>query len=233
MGTGLEMTLNPVGTCLALLALVGLTGCGNDPAALDRGALVRSVANSLTPDRADRPATAPLATPEQVLAQVTGPVILLQSENGDQGYVIGVRDNGPYRTYATADRQTITLRDGLITNSRGLGQDLMASDVSQTAARLINGQPGPARRTLDVLDGEDITRALIFDCQITLGASDLPQTIPGATRRMQETCVPANDTAAGLGFTNNYAMTSAGRILLSRQWIPAQTGALLLQDLRP
>jgi hypothetical protein len=239
MGTGLEMKVpgkSRKGSFVVLgLAALMLAGCSNDPARLDRGALVANVARGagLSLPWQTAPAATPLASPEQVLAATQVPVISAQTAQGDRLYLLGVRDNGPYRTYATATRQTITLRGGLITATRGLGRDLMSADVAQTLARLAQGNPGPSRRSMEVLDGEDVTRILQFDCQISQGAHDLPALRIAPARLMQEACRGVNDNAAGLTFTNSYAMDRNGRILASRQWLPVASGAMVLEELRP
>jgi hypothetical protein len=234
MGAGLEMMWPRHGVILSLCAAALLGGCGNDPTRIDQRAVAADVARGvgLSLPWRPRPPAQPLASPDQVLAATSAPVIRAQTARGEQLYILGVRDNGPYRTYATANRQTLTLRGGLVTATRGLGRDLMSADVQQVLERLSHASPGPARRSMQVLDGEDITRSLIFDCQITPGAADLPP-LDKAPRRMQESCRGANAAAAGLRFTNSYAMDRSGRILLSRQWLPVSSGAIMLAELRP
>lgn len=235
MGTGLAMMAWRCGRVLAGAALMLLAACGNDPAGLDRGALLASVARGAglaLPGQAN-PAAAPLARPEQVLAATQAPVIRAQTAQGDALYMIGVQDNGPYRSYATATSQTVTLRGGLITATRGLGRDLMRADVVQVLDRLTRGSAGAAQRSMEVLDGEDVTRTLLFDCDIAHGAPGLEPRPAQAARLMQESCRGANDDAAGLAFTNSYAMGDGGRILMSRQWLPVSSGAMLLEELRP
>lgn len=216
----------------AALVATQLAGCSNDPTRINYGALSRDVAAQLgvaLPFGGSAPAPSQgLADPAQVLAQTNAPVTLAQPMNGTAPfYMVGVRDNGPWRTYATGTRQTLILRQGLVTATRGLGRDLMASEVDQTLALLRSGKPGQARRVMQVLDGEDITREIALDC--TLGVGGQTRTATGLTgRAMTEDCA-----AGDLRFRNSYVVDAAGMVIQSRQWLPTLVGPLSLQVLRP
>lgn len=226
-------------TRLAAAALMTLTlaACSNDSARIDYRALVQGAAPELAARLgagAPAAAAAPLASPAAVLAATTTPVAFVRTAQDDAFYVLGVRDNGPYRTFATTTRQTLVLRQGLVTATRGLGQDLMASKADETLAMLASGREGRAQRVMQVLDGEDVTRDLVLDCVLTLGAADLPQAVAAlpAGRRMTETCTGRGHDGAHISFANSYLVDASGRIVLSRQWLPTQSGTLSLQILR-
>ena len=231
MGTGLEMRLRTTGLLIGAAMLSVLAGCSNNPAPLDLRGLARDALQNMS---GQAPAAAPLAAPEAVLAATEASVIVMETARGDRLYLLGLRDNGPYRTYVTATRQTLTLRDGMITGTRGLGQDMMASDSAEVTALLRKGRPGQASRRLEVLDGDDRTRVIVLDCVIAKGGTGLtPLATPlPAGRPMTETCTGSQGDAAGLRFTNHYLIDRAGRIILSRQWLPSLTGPVDLQILR-
>lgn len=235
MGAGLEMRTGSRTLILCAVMLSLLAGCSNEQARLDLRGLARDALRGLTGSAAGGAAEAtPLAAPAEVLAAIDGPVALMQTETGDRLYVLGVSDNGPYRTFATATGQTLTLRNGMITNTRGLGQDVMASEAGPVLALLSKGIAGQAQRRFEVLDGEDRTRVIALDCTITQGATDLSgltSPLP-AGRPMTETCAGHHGDARGLAFTNLYLLDQTGRIILSRQWLPSMTGAVTLQILR-
>jgi hypothetical protein len=215
----------------ASLAML-VAGCSNDPTRIDYGQITQGVAAQLgvtSPFGRSAPAASQgIAAPAVILAQTNAPVTLAQPANGAAPfYMVGVRENGPWRTYATGTRQTLVLRQGLVTATRGLGQDLMASQVDETLSLLRSGKPGKARRVMQVLDGEDITRDLVLDCTLAVeGQVRTPAGLKGRT--MTEDCA-----AGDFRFRNTYVVDASGMIIQSRQWLPTRLGPLSLQVLRP
>ena len=216
----------------AALVATHLAGCSNDATRVDYGQIAQGVAAQLgvaLPFGRSSPAvTQGLADPALVLAQTNAPVTLVRPANGTAPfYMVGVRDNGPWRTYATGTRQTLVLRQGLVTATRGLGRDLMASEADQTLALLRSGKPGKARRVMQVLDGEDHTREIALDC--TLAVEGQTRTASGLRgRAMTEDCA-----AGDLRFRNSYVVDAAGTVIQSHQWLPTLVGPLSLEVLRP
>lgn len=219
MGACLEMRMGRKHGAFALLAsLLALSGCGNDPNSIDYTQLGKEVISLIR-----TPATAqePLADPASVLAQVAAPVILARPQTGGLSpfYLIGVRDNGPYRTYVTGTRQSFVFNRGIVTATRGAGHDLMAADINETLALISSGKGGTARRVMQYLDGEDVTRDLVLDCTITARS-------PGGS--VGEDC-----EAPGTTFRNTYHVNESGQIVSSTQWISPRTGSVAFQVLRP
>ncbi|MFU8862906.1 MAG: YjbF family lipoprotein [Rhodobacterales bacterium] len=209
---------------------LSLSGCGNDQDRIDFAELSKSIVSQVGgADNAQGQQA--IAAPADVLAQISGPVIIGAARGGTEiFYLIGVRDNGPYRTYATGTRQTMTFRQGVVTATRGAGNDLMSSDIDQTLALLRSGQDGQARRVMQYLDAEDITSDLVLDCTITTGLS-----APGAGaiaempgRKMTEDC-----TSGPISFSNSYSLDGTGRVTASVQWLSTDTGPVVFKELRP
>ncbi len=208
------MTKTPLG--LILLTALAMAGCGNDPAQIDYIAVTKEIGAQVRPSSAP---PAPLATPAQAMAATQGPLVLVRPQPDRPGaYLVGVRDNGPYRTYATASRESVVFRDGLVTATRGLGDDLMAADVTEVAALLRSGQSGQARREMQFLNAADETQTLSFTCTIAAAPNDTSMT---------EDC-----TAGDLRFANSYVMDAAGRIVSSRQWLSRRTGSVVMDVIR-
>lgn len=217
MGARLEMTMTktPFGVIL-LTGLLTLAGCGNDPSQVDYLQLGKEIGTQLRPSSESQ---APLASPAQAMAVTQGPLILVRPQPDRQGaYLVGVRDNGPYRTYATVTRESMVFRDGLVTATRGLGDDLMASDVTEVAALLRAGKSGQARREMQFLNAGDETQTLSFTCTIAAAPDNSGMT---------------EDCAAGdLRFRNSYVMDAAGRIISSTQWLSRQRGSAVMDVIR-
>jgi hypothetical protein len=142
-----------------------------------------------------------------------------------------VGSNGPDTTWRSPEGWGITLGDGaLLRSSRGLGFDLMASDVAATRDALASGRAGPVERTLVHLDGEAQERRAVHACTLTLDGPDR-RTILGqdrALRRMTETC----RTGTGASYENIYWLDTAGRAIQSFQWVGPEIGHMQITLLR-
>jgi hypothetical protein len=230
MGTGLEMKrLNIRGRWASLLAAVLIvTGCGNTPGQVDH---VQMLTQLIPRGQPGSDTVQSVTDPALLLSQTTEPLTLVRPDNGSTPfYLLGVRDNGVYRTYITGTRQSMTMLQGIVTGTRGLGWDLMASDITPLLARLRSGQDGPAQRVMHYLDGEDVIRDLVLDCIIAFGSTVRVQA--GETdqtgRRMTETC-----ETGPLRFENSYVVTAAGQVIQSKQWLSPGAGSMTFDVLRP
>lgn len=234
------------GSALALAFALLLAGCGNDPTAGAGTVLFRDVAQVLrskvagkkpgegTPSEAQIARLVPLA-----LERVKGSALLALLNDGKQVAVLGEQeDRAGYRTYTTTDRQTLTLRGGVLNATRGLGGDLMGADVSGSARLIRARSGGEAAREMRWLSGEWQEEAERYSCRIS---RDSAETIPSATggqvatQRMIEICRPQSRDGIGGGetFTNIYWVGSTGTIWQSRQWIGPEKGYIALSLLRP
>ena len=125
---------------------------------------------------------------------------------------IGV--NGGVETWMSGDGVSVSLNQGVIVATRGLGFDLMAADVGNTlAAMAAGGMPDPYRRQMRYLTADNHARYLSAGCRMTL-ERDL----------FTETCA----THSG-HFTNTYPLTGQG----SRQWVSPEIGYLKIRLAAP
>lgn len=213
---------------IAGLAALVLAGCGND---VNRGNMSQVLKSSL-PFASKKSAPAPQAlNVPQVLANTTAPLSLIVQKdlNNARVLVLQIEQNGPYRTYSTAGKQTVTFRQGLVTSTRGLGNDMMSASVSESLALIGARKPGKAKRTLRYLDGANNTITFDFDCELFVtGAEQLKQgVISASATELTENCV--SDSRK---FTNTYLVDSSGMILSSRQWIAPLQGYYDIKVLR-
>lgn len=138
-----------------------------------------------------------------------------------------VGDNGHRRTWAAMDGVSVTLDRGVIVATRGLGDDIMGSDVSEVVHAL-RQRGGSATRLVDFLDGNDQIVRRAYICDISAGA-DETVTIIGRSYRttvMTEQCRSATDS-----FENTYWMDRNGGVWQSRQWVSPLVGFLDHQQL--
>jgi len=171
--------------CSAALMLLVVCGCSN---AIDTLGLGGNV-----------------AAPEP---QLIGPERLRVSlPSRDAQAVLGpVSRNAGITVWQTLDGISLSFRDGVLIETRGLGDDLMSSDAAGTVAMLrgrMGGDYYPQIRTY--LDGEQRTAIRSFMCR--RAATD-------DSVRIDETCVSTNETV-----TNSYWLNSAGSVIRSRQWV--------------
>lgn len=227
MGTGVAMTMK---TALKRPALLGaavlalLAGCGNAPGIVDVKDVMRTTIGG-----------GKKAAPQQVnvaaaLQATPAPLTLVVLEKTKaQSPIIEIERNGAYRTYVTPSRQTLTLRQGVVTATRGLSNDLMSSDIDATLRLLSARQPGQTRRVMRYLDGEEQIIALSFDCQMSVGGSQhvAAGEVSAQTRVMTESCA-----GEGLSFTNTYMVDGSGTVLSSRQWLNPTVEMAAIQVLR-
>jgi hypothetical protein len=135
--------------------------------------------------------------------------------------------NRGVQTWVSDEGESLSLRNGVIIATRGLGNDVMATDISQVYPALVRGI-GRALRINDYLDGEDRIVREQYTCEIgTLRRETLE-----IFQRKHETRV-ISETCAGEGgsFRNLYWIDTAGLIWQSRQWISPRVGAVDIQIL--
>lgn len=197
---------------LALAALSLVVACGRtQPEQQFFGAVLRGVQEG---SAAQSPRTVAQIrqrlTPE-VRAQFGNAVlkIALLEDNDQASVLIEAGNNQDVATFFTPDGRSISLKQGVLVATRGLGFDLMSADVSSVLSSLGNGTR--AVRIHRYLDGEDQLVIHSFVCDYE------------GRIRVVETCY-----GNGSSFENTYSM-SAGRILASRQWIGPQLGHIILE----
>ncbi len=141
-----------------------------------------------------------------------------------------IETNGPYDTYGTSDRRSITLKRGILTASRGLGEDIMSSDVAPVLSLVTNRRAGSAQRVHRYLDGENVIVPLEATCTVRPGGR--VRVVAGDLNR-EAIAVTEDCRAQTTEFQNSYQVdVVSGRILQSRQWISPMNGYIVIQSLR-
>ncbi|WP_319824470.1 YjbF family lipoprotein [Thalassovita sp.] len=202
---------------MAPLLALALAGCGNDA---DKGSAL-AIAKGLFPAKAS--AGVPQKIDRQAaLARTSGPLVVVSAgAQANEALLLRIEENGPYETFATANRQTVTFRQGMVTSTRGLGDDLMSSNPDQALALITARKPGASTRQMQYLDGANNRINVQFNCDLA---------IAGQSRQMvsmTETC-----TSESRDFVNEYHVDSGGHIVNSRQWISPMIGSYNIVVLR-
>lgn len=214
----------------ALMLAAVLAGCGSSGGQQAGGwdALAGLVREGAIAGR--QPAAAPMTglpaiTPEQV-ATAGVPLLLVTVEQRGIGTALAlINTNAGTATYATRDLTTVTLRDGVLIATRGLGADVMSAQAP-AAARIAAAQ-GTHRRSYQFLADDDRTLTQDFVCTLRPIGGETP-VIAGRSwpsRVVAESCEGATGR-----FENRYWIDRSGKIRQSRQWAGTVAGMLHIGD---
>ena len=225
MGTVLAMSdVCAAKACLAAAvtaAALALSGCGD----LAKSGIGSRVIGTLVPSMAQvvaAPGSRLDFSPQTIAANTSQFQIFTINALSGQAPGRLIQENGAEQTWASQSGFTASYRDGLLVATRGLGDDLMASDTGQVRAMLAQGG-GHAQRAVDFLDDFDRIETVRFECEIAVQGRevvDLGLRQPELAK-YEETC-----SSPTLVFTNIYWLDGVGEILQSRQFV-SQTVAYL------
>lgn len=221
------------GHMLAGALLLAAAGCTNDPTQQGPSLLQLSVQSlkgrGQAPQAVSEAQVAALVP--VALRRIRGSALMALFRDNTQLAALGEQESrGPWRTYTTTEKQTLTLYRGLVAETRGLNFDLMSSELGASAALVTGRSGGEARRIMRWLDGEGHEVATTFACRISRDKAEPLQTVTAgvvSTVRMVEIC-----RGGGQTFTNIYQVGGGGTVWNSRQWIGPDNGYIALQLLR-
>lgn len=200
----------------ALLLLLA-AGC-------DRVAGLSQFTSAGTTDRAD---TVPMVAADFAARVEAGAPLMIANlleRNALTTFVL-VSERGDDRVWRTQDNVTLSTRDGLMTGTRALGDDLMSADVAESRALVLAQRPGLAVRVHRYMDGQNGIEIDSYVCEISRrGNQDLSfEGVPIRASVVAETCTnPGND------FENFYWL-SGGTIVQSLQWISPEVGMISMR----
>lgn len=149
------------------------------------------------------------AEPSQFLVPVTNQLLTVKIPAREaEAFLILIAVNQGVETWQTADDVSISMRNGVVVGTRGLGFDVIASDVSQTLAALAGRQTGayPVRRSY-----------LTPDNHIERVTATCTMAPPDAQGLWVESCQsPQGD------YLSTYKLDGSGRVTASSQWVGPQ-----------
>ena len=218
---------------LALGLVAGLAGCGNAPDGGFGRQQALSLLGTLVKPGAARKPGGPVVVPDipaETLASWPEPLIVALVEANRSSSALGrIARNGANETYASHTGNHVTLREGVVVATRGLGADLMSS-APASRAMLAAGQ-GTHSRSWQWLDGLDQTVSVSLSCSLSVTGQETVVLSGKAhpTRIVSETCTGTD----GLQVVNQYWFDRGGVARKSRQWLGQDAGYLLLFDPNP
>lgn len=220
MGTLLEM--RQAGFVLA--ALLALSGCGNDGGWGEVAPSLRNVFARREPG----PDLRTVLTPE-FIAAFKQPLMLAElPEYGAQAGVVFASENGASRTWVSPDGISLTFRSGLLTETRGLGGDLMSADLDDVAEGVFGGR-AQGLRVHRYLNGEDHLETRAFICDYSRQGGVAATTLAGPFRA---THVTENCAGPDIVIENHYWVDGGGQVRKSLQWIGPVPGYVATEVLR-
>lgn len=209
----------------ASASMMILAACGNDQSQLLDADLFREAFRRDAPAAKSPEDTARLvATALRVLNE---PVMLaILEDRNATAIMVPYGQNGPVETWTTEEFQSIAFHRGVVTATRGLGDDLMSAEVAAVADAIRSGG-GQVQRTWRTLDGTNAVIERTAVCAVSSGTADALALASGETvqtRRVSEDC--------GDGIGNVYWVGPDGRVVQSRQWLGTAAGYLTQQLVR-
>lgn len=228
-----------------LVATMGLTACGSDQQATQMPRIIGEFAKSVGTAAAARlgsgkkdagaaqsaPKADPNAMVKTALAATPGPIAVVLRENTKAvSLLTPVQSNAGAQTWMSADKRALIVKGGVIVGTRGLGDDLMASDAATARSAIRARRASSYQRSYDHLTGLGETSKLRVDCRLAPGKSERISIgeINASATVMKENC----SHPIGIQFENLYWVTGNGRIVKSRQWISQSVRSLVVQPLR-
>ncbi|MGH1354870.1 MAG: YjbF family lipoprotein [Thalassovita sp.] len=215
---------------LACLAALMIAGCSNASSELNLKSALKSVFNRSENTQAAAPAKVDINTILRQTAPASLVLVNLTDHDNISALMLEIESNGGFRTYGTAAKQSVTFRNGLITSTRGLGDDLMASISGDSRALIRARRAGTGTRVMDHVNGAGELLRQTFSCEtFVTGSGRVKQgAVNAATTELTENCASAQNK-----FTNVYQISGSGMILSSTQWIGPGAGYVEVKVLRP
>ncbi len=219
---------------IAALFLAGLAACSGGS---DAPTEVVQLTTALREAVAARVAGAqPAARPQLTRAMLKGIegayLEATLEKNGKWAYlpVEGMRPddgNGAVTVWRTVDEVSLITRNGVLVGTRGLGGDILSTEIDLPAGRA--GPPEGGVRVLHVRDSNDATVPVTLACSVRDLGSETVEIVElrHATRHLRETC-----DGGGGRVVNDYWIDPRRPIVWqSRQWAGPHNGYLRLRQI--
>ncbi|UWQ93505.1 YjbF family lipoprotein (plasmid) [Rhodobacteraceae bacterium M382] len=217
---------------LSVAVLLTVLGCsrGTEEAPLQEQ-VVRNIGNVIRARTQPDPGLPPV-TRAQLDALDGGALEATVENRGLSAYlsVNATRDDGAgghVTVWRTGDDATLTTRNGILVATRGLGADILSSDV-----RVSGDQPGPVgggSHVQLIRGGDEQALRLSLICEISDKGSQTLEIVGRrhVTRHVQQSC-----TGAGGAITNDYWVDPRANVVWqSRQWAGPEIGYIRLRRL--
>lgn len=215
----------------SLIFLITLASCSNTPD-LDTGEIKTLQLLKKALDESNKPRqfidARSLLNREQVDAFKT-PILFVELPSGQNGTLIPYPGQGIGQTWLGADGATITMEQGVLKASRGMGYDLMGSSSSMPPWSKINHETQIYIRELAYITGKNKISNRIFRCDIqktNKGEIIEVWDVNFTVAKFEENCI--NN---GLKFKNTYYVDIQGTVRRSSQYHSDNIGSVVIERL--
>ena len=224
--------LGPRRSAVSLLVCAALLGACSDEGL---NPIVGAAIDEITPGEAPAaPAKATRVTREAINRADVATIRIRLPGDKQPSYMSAASDNGGFVTYASAFRQSLTLRGAQVTASRGLGFDLLSATSSQPdpLVRPIppDSWPATVRRSYEFPAWAPQGEIQSFECHYERGAVRdiviLDQPHRGV--EISETC-----TGPSGSFENLHFVDAGGTVWRSLQWLGPRQGNVDVEIVLP
>jgi hypothetical protein len=224
MGTGVAVTLS-ARLAAGIVVLAVLAGCGSEkregrPLIATVGVMAVSSVAEMRARRSGAPATAAAAPTRADIEKAGVPVLRVTIANrGLDSFLTVLDSREEVVTWKTRDGTTFSLRDGVLIQTRGLGPDLMSSNVPTLEQLLKNG--GTHQRQYFFLGPNDQPTRRTYECTVTIvGTEEIV-----IFERTHKVTHAKEDCARSQGSKlSNDFWIEGQTVRKSRQWASALTG---------
>lgn len=213
----------PVRLTAALLVLAMIGACGNEkseptPIGAAVGTLAKAtVAKAKARKQGQKAAPAPVTRAD--LEKYGVPILRAVIPNlGADALLTPTDQKGDVVTWSTSDNRTVSLRNGVLIQTRGLGPDLMSADVPSLAQ--LSGNGNTYQRVYFFLGEEDRGSRRTYDCTTTVNGREVIEIFGRAhtVTHVTESCL-----RGGGGIKNEYWIEGA-TLRKSKQFVSGPAG---------
>ena len=214
----------------SILSLIALSACGNSTE-LETG---ETKVLKIIKDKLDAPsgATAYIdarkVVSRDIIDGVGVPILFVEIDRGQNGTMTQYPGVGVGQTWLGVDGSTVTLDNGLLKATRGMGDDLMGSEIS-LAINWSDLEDVPYERQMAYLRLDNKTFIDEYTCTLTdMNSRDTINLFDAdfSVKHVQETC----RGAAG-SFVNDYYIDTEGLVRNSRQYQGEKIGYMTIARL--
>jgi hypothetical protein len=220
---------------LALIALAALAGCGSGGTDPIVGAAMEELSVYWTGEEPAEPTPARPLTRADIEAANTAAIWARLDSDPAPTLMYALARNGPYITYMSQFRQSVTLVGSQVAGTRGLGTDLLSAWSSRgdpLAQPMPPGRwPSAIRRTYEFPADGPLGRIEVYDCRFEMGGTKEMVILQVRHRGVEVSEICSGPAGS---FENlHFADSNSGFVWRSLQWIGPTMDLLDLQVLEP
>jgi len=214
----------------SVLSLIALMGCGNSPE-LETGEtkVLKIIKNKMDAPSGDSAyIDARKIVSRDIIDGVGVPILFVEIDRGQNGTMTQYPGEGVGQTWLGVDGSTVTLENGLLKATRGMGDDLMGSDISQEIS-WSDAHEKPYERRMRYLRYDNQTLTVEYVCELEDTKSSKTINLFNAefeANHFKETCESDLDS-----FVNDYYIDTEGLVRSSRQYHGNKIGYMTIARL--